>query len=101
MSLPTFQTRRPEKRPGRQKREYLAFLRSRVWKEQSKRILLRDRFKCQLRYEGCTFRANTAHHVTYERFGGDEFDLDLVAACNECNLLERERRITRRVMGEE
>jgi hypothetical protein len=100
MDLPLFRMKRREKRPNSRAREYAAFLRSRIWKDQAKRILHRDRFKCQLRYpEVCTFRATTAHHRTYERFGGNERDLDLCAACNPCNLLERERRIVRRVMG--
>jgi 5-methylcytosine-specific restriction endonuclease McrA len=100
MDLPTFQTRRPEKKPTARGREYQAFLRSRVWKETAKRILHRDRFLCRLRYSDvCTGRATTVHHVTYERFGGNEYDVDLVAACSACNLLERERRIVSRVMG--
>jgi 5-methylcytosine-specific restriction endonuclease McrA len=63
------------------------------------RVIRRDRFKCQLRYTGCTFRAEEAHHVSYERFGGNERDSDLVASCRNCNLAEREQRIVRRVMG--
>ncbi len=99
MDLPIFERVRRERKPNARGRAFAAFLRTRVWREQSQRIQRRDRFRCRLRLPGCTFRSTTAHHLTYERFGGDERDSDLVAACRECNLLERERRITRRVLG--
>ncbi len=99
MDLPLFERGRKERRPNAKGRAYAAWMKTHTWRAHAKRILLRDRYRCRLRLEGCTFRATTAHHVTYDRFGGDERDSDLVAACRECNLLERERRITRRVLG--
>lgn len=100
MDLPVAGRRRPERKPNAKGRAYKRWLETREWREQAKRVIRKFRYRCQLRYAGvCTYRATQAHHLTYDRFGGDERDSDLTAACRECNVLERERRITRRVMG--
>ena len=99
MALAVAGRRRPDKRPNARKRGYKKFLETRQWREQSQRIQRRDRYRCRLRFDCCTFRSQTAHHVRYREKLEDTRDEDLVAACRKCNDRERERRITRRVLG--
>jgi hypothetical protein len=100
MSLSVATKRRREKKPNARGRAYKKWLDSKPWRDQAKRVLRIRRYRCELRFPGvCTYRATQVHHRTYERFGGEERDSDLMAVCRECNLQERETRIRRRVLG--
>lgn len=58
------------------------FYRSFAWQKIKENCLRRDFFICRI----CkTDRAITAHHLTYERFGGDEEPKDLISVCFSCH----------------
>lgn len=88
----------PKKRPNSRKRAYQAALHSAHFRKLRKQVLERDDFRCQMNLSGCTEIATTANHKTYDRLGAELPD-DLEAACNSCQLRERERRLTRKVLG--
>lgn len=48
-------------------------------------VLNRDGHRCQLRLEGCTTIATTAHHTIGKRMTGADPRF-MVAACEPCNL---------------
>lgn len=71
--------------------------RSPKWQAARKRVLERDRRVCQIQLPKCRGYADTVHHVVDWRDGGEPFaEANLVAACNSCNVAERNRRAARR-----
>ena len=67
------------------------------------RILSRDGYRCQLRFPGCTGRAEAVHHVVHKGMGGrhglakiaSEADTNLVASCRACHIWEHDKQILR------
>ena len=57
---------------------------TRRWRTIRAYVLQRDQYRCQLKLDGCTTRANEAHHTLGREVIGDKPD-DLVAACSNCN----------------
>lgn len=71
---------------------------TRTWRKKRRRVLERDRYRCQLRlpaacdctirgcrrFHGCTTIATHVHHLDGKALGDDESRL--VAACAACNL---------------
>lgn len=57
---------------------------TRAWRRTRRLVLERDGYRCQLKLEGCTTRATTAHHTKGKAMGDDP--RHLVAACQPCNL---------------
>ena len=71
---------------------------TRTWRKKRRRVLERDRHRCQLklpaacdctirgcrRFHGCKTRADCVHHLDGKALGDDESRL--VAACTPCNL---------------
>lgn len=60
---------------------------SRAWRRVRAHVLDRDRYRCQLQLDGCTYRATVAHHTV--TFIGRPEDVDpalIIAACEHCNL---------------
>jgi 5-methylcytosine-specific restriction endonuclease McrA len=80
--------------PTARRREYLARFKRADWRKLRRLVLERDHYTCQ----ECSAAATEAHHLTYERFGAERLT-DLAASCRDCNLREREERITSRVLG--
>ena len=79
---------------SRRARDFAARFKRQDWKRIRKLVLERDRFTCR----HCGEVATDVHHRTYDRFG-DERLSDLESLCRDCNLAEREHRITGLVMG--
>lgn len=73
---------------------------SRNWRRTRQQVLDRDRYECQLRYEGCTFTAMEVHHrvsvaasgLGRRDAGGDA--CDCIAVCQSCHrkITERQKR---------
>lgn len=62
------------------------------WKRTRKSVLARDRNLCQLRLEGCTYRATSVDHRIGVADGGPFWAMDnLQAACASCNSSKRNR----------
>lgn len=59
------------------------------------RVLIRDSNRCRV----CGDRATEVHHLHYRESIWDTKVEDCVAACSSCNLDEKTRRITRKVLG--
>lgn len=104
LDLPRFE-RRKKAQPNSRKRDYQKFLHSPAWARIRRRVMDRARGLCEMRLWGCTGRATEVHHVDYEA-GLEGLDADgqvdlrkFKASCRGCNLLEREQRITRHVLG--
>lgn len=57
---------------------------TRAWRRTRRLVLERDHYRCQLKLDGCTTRATTAHHTKGKALGDDP--RFLVAACQPCNL---------------
>ena len=71
---------------ARLKAEFLqkhdAYLKSEVWKKLRQKILNRSDHIC----EGCgEAPATQVHHMNYERWGGNELLIDLLAVCRDCH----------------
>lgn len=77
------------------RRNFEKFLRSSKWRKQRDRVLARDRYLCQ----DCGAPAECAAHIRYASPIEATPDRDIKASCNACNMAERERRITRGVLG--
>lgn len=77
------------------RREYEKFLRSAKWRKQRDRVLARDKYRCQ----DCHGPAECVAHLRYAARIEDTPDRDLQASCTACNMAERERRLTRSVLG--
>ena len=60
------------------------FYQSDIWTEKRKQILQRDDNQCRL---CCSFMGLQVHHRSYDRFGGDELDTDLITLCQNCHPL--------------
>lgn len=63
------------------------------WRERRVRVLERDGYRCRLNFDGCTAVATQAH--IDPKFRGDHnlvTDDDCVAACQSCNVYERNHR---------
>lgn len=52
-----------------------------------RRVLKRDGYQCQVKAEGCTGRAVTAHHVVARGQGGSNDDPNFLSCCRFCHLL--------------
>jgi 5-methylcytosine-specific restriction endonuclease McrA len=63
---------------------YSAYLVSPKWYALRDRVLMRDRYRCQV--SGCPSPATQVHHLTYERVGAESLD-DLVSVCDPCHEL--------------
>lgn len=50
-----------------------------------RRVLARDRGVCQIQAPGCEGVATHVDHVVPRRFGGEDVDANLRAACATCN----------------
>lgn len=63
-------------------RSYAAYLTSRCWKAIRRRVLLRDKGKCQV----CGSRAQCVHHIDYKKatlYG--QQDTSLISLCDDCH----------------
>jgi len=58
---------------------------TRAWLRRKAEVIARDGRRCQLKLEGCTKIATTAHHTVGKSITGDD-PRYLVAACQACNL---------------
>lgn len=76
-------------RPGKRRRDYQRFLRSRAWRAQRLRVLQRDGYECR----HCGALATEADHLTYGDPIEATVDSQIVASCNDCNLERRASRI--------
>lgn len=102
-NVPRWNTRRAHRaQPTRHRREFLARYKKPDWKKLTKVVLVRDNYSCQVIVnaggEICGDLTREVGHLTYERFGHERKE-DLQAQCRTHNLRERERRITKRVLG--
>ena len=60
--------------------------RTKTWRQVRRLTLMRDRFECQIKMEGCTHIATQCDHKMPLYLGGHPYDLDnLRAACEWCN----------------
>jgi 5-methylcytosine-specific restriction endonuclease McrA len=57
---------------------------TRAWRRVRHHVLERDGHRCQLKLNGCSIVATTAHHTKGKAMGDDP--AHLVAACASCNL---------------
>ena len=57
---------------------------TRRWRKIRTHVLERDNYRCQLKLDGCTTTATTAHHTKGKKHGDDP--RHLLAACQHCNL---------------
>lgn len=80
--------------PTRRRRDYQKRFLKADWKRLRARVLERDNWTCRT----CGEPANEVGHLSYERFGAERME-DLIAQCGECNQEERQKRITRAVLG--
>lgn len=56
------------------------------WRSVSRRVLLRDGYRCQIKLPGCRGHANSVDHILALDDGGAPYDLkNLQAACRPCN----------------
>ena len=65
-----------------------AYLKSDVWAEKRKQVLIRANGKCEGDKCGVMVVSNTlldVHHLTYDRVGGNEKMSDLKALCSSCH----------------
>jgi 5-methylcytosine-specific restriction enzyme A len=70
-----------------------------AWEEARKRVLARDRYRCQIMHDGvCTGQATTVDHIRPLAEGGDLLDeRNMRAACLPCNALDGARLGARRM----
>ena len=62
--------------------QYDEYLKTQDWAEKRKKVFRRADNIC----EGCGIEvADSVHHLTYDRVGGDEMLFDLVAICSGCH----------------
>ncbi len=64
---------------------------TRKHRERRLRVLGRDRYQCQLRYDGCLIAAHICDHIVPLAAGGADIDRNCRAVCGPCH-----RRITSR-----
>jgi len=63
-----------------------------AWKQLRAQVLRRDRYRCQLREEGCTGRATQVDHIVNTAAGGAELDPDnCQSTCSHCNARKAQR----------
>lgn len=55
------------------------------WVRTRRRVLARDMWVCQLQWPGCEGKATHVDHIVPRRFGGEDTDANLRAACRSCN----------------
>ena len=84
----------PDKKPTAKKRRHARAMKSRRWQELRLMVLARDSYICRC----CEGLATEVHHLPDAVYGEETEDV-LVAACRDCNLKEREFRITKAVLG--
>lgn len=58
---------------------------TRQWRVIRLAVLVRDRYRCQIRGPRCTGKATTADHITPKSEGGTDDPSNLRAACVLCN----------------
>ena len=63
---------------------YFAYLETEAWKDIRHRVFERDELQCRMNYEGCTYQAQQAHHLTYVRIGRESLE-DLISVCESCH----------------
>ena len=90
----------PEHRPPGYN-EYISS--SCVWQEKRQLRLNIDRHMCQTcHHDGSEYRLEI-HHKTYERFGCEDVELDLITLCSECHeaitTVIRRRRYKKKDLG--
>ena len=66
---------------------YEEFLETFYWKKLRKKILIRDKYRCQKCYRFVGTRLLRVHHKTYER-RGCELMADLITLCDACHKKE-------------
>ena len=66
------------------------------WEALRQRVLQRDGFQCQLRYDGCTGTATQVDHVISRANGGLDTLDNTQAACQSCNNYKGSKPVTRR-----
>jgi 5-methylcytosine-specific restriction endonuclease McrA len=64
--------------------EYVKYINSPEWKALRKKVILRDKRKCQ--HCGVQTRLQV-HHLTYERLGHEMLS-DLITLCRDCHRIE-------------
>lgn len=74
-----------------------------VWQEKRQLRLNIDRHMCQTcHHDGSEYRLEI-HHKTYERFGCEDVELDLITLCSECHeaitTVIRRRRYKKKDLG--
>ena len=82
-------------RGNSKRRAWEKFMRSAAWRKQRDRVLARDRYRCV----DCGAPATCAAHRRYSDPIERTPDRDIVASCEQCNRAEREKRITKAVLG--
>jgi hypothetical protein len=80
-------------------RMYEAYMLTLAWERKRLAVLRAAGRQCQLKRPGCTKRAETAHHLTYERLGCERPG-DLVAACPACHAAIHGRDVLSYLSGE-
>ena len=55
------------------------------WQDIRKTVLVRDRYRCQLRYDICVGRASQADHIVQPEAGGGNDLAHLRAVCVRCH----------------
>jgi hypothetical protein len=101
-NVPLFDHRAAKKRePNSKRRAYEKFLKSPRWKRLRDQVLERDGYACKASRNGemCGEAATEVAHRNYDKPLEEVTARDLYACCGTCNLDEREKRITRFVLG--
>lgn len=68
--------------------EYIAYMQSEAWNRKRRERLKMDRYTCQ--DCGAQNVPLDVHHITYERFGGNELMSDLKSLCRPCHELRHD-----------
>jgi len=55
------------------------------WVRTRRRVLARDGRVCQIQAAGCEGRATHVDHIVPRKYGGEDVDANLRAACRSCN----------------
>ena len=63
--------------------DYGSYMKSAEWFHKRTLVLIRAEWICEVRW--CLNLAQDVHHLTYDRFGGDERMTDLQVLCRPCH----------------